>query len=59
MSHWIADRQPTAEDADLHGMVRWGPLRPGLLMPWIDVRPGEQWAHTTAWQPPAEAPEHG
>lgn len=59
MSHWIADRLPAAEDADLHGFVRWGPLQPGLLMPWIDVRPGEQWAHSAAWQPPAEGSQHG
>lgn len=59
MSYWTADRLPTADDADLHGMVRWGPLQPGLMMPWQDVRRGEQWARTSAWQPPAEGSEHG
>jgi len=51
---WHCDRLPTADDADLHGMVRWGPDKPGLLMPWQDVRPGESWARTAAWQSPAD-----
>jgi hypothetical protein len=49
---WHIDRLPTADDADLHGMVRWGPTTPGLLTHWRDVRPGEAWSHTSAWRPP-------
>jgi hypothetical protein len=48
---WHCDRLPTADDADLHGLVRWRPDAPGLLMPWQDVRVGESWAHTAAWRP--------
>jgi len=53
MTQWITDRLPTAADADLHGMVRWGPNQPGLLCLWSEVRPGESWSHSSAWQPPA------
>lgn len=58
MSHsaWVADRLPTADDGDLEGLVRWGPLQPGLLIYWSDVRPGESWAHTSAWRPQQEGP---
>jgi hypothetical protein len=42
---------PTAEDADPFGMVRWGPMHPGLLCRWDDVRPGESWTHSAAWVP--------
>lgn len=59
MTRWIADRLPAAADGDIHGMVRWGPLQPGLLMPWQDVRPGESWAHTTAWRPQQEGAGRG
>jgi hypothetical protein len=51
VTDWIQDRVPAAEDADLHGMVRWGPRMPGLLMRWDEVRPGEPWQHTSAWVP--------
>lgn len=59
MSRWIADRLPTVDDADVHGLVRWGLLQPGLLMPWQDVRPGEAWARSAAWQPPMEGSDRG
>jgi hypothetical protein len=49
MTEWIKDRLPTANDADLHGLVRWNPMLPGMLMRWDDVRPGEAWRHTSAW----------
>jgi hypothetical protein len=52
VTQWHTDRLPTADDADLHGMVRWGPTTPGLLMQWQDVRPGEPWSHTSVWRPP-------
>jgi hypothetical protein len=42
---------PTAADADPFGMVRWNPRLPGMLIPWSEVRPGEQWAHSAAWRP--------
>jgi hypothetical protein len=51
---WHCDRLPTADDADLQGLVRWRPDAPGLLMNWQDVRAGESWARTAAWQPPAD-----
>jgi hypothetical protein len=47
---WHTDRLPTAADADLHGLVRWRPEASGLMMRWDDVRPGEAWAHTSAWR---------
>jgi hypothetical protein len=50
VAEWHRDRLPTAADADLHGLVRWGPNHPGLMMPWHDVRPGESWTHTSAWR---------
>jgi|GEM_PF-4916780 len=53
---WHTDRLPTAEDADPHGMVRWGPSHPGLLCRWDRVRPGEPWAHSSAWRPPETTP---
>ena len=52
---YTTDRLPTPADADPLGMVRWGPNHPGLLCPWQDVRPGEPWAHSSAWRPTAEA----
>jgi hypothetical protein len=54
MTNWIKDRLPTANDADLHGLVRWNPMLPGMLMRWDDVRPGEAWRHTSAWDGPLE-----
>jgi hypothetical protein len=42
---------PTPADADPFGMVRWNPRLPGMLIPWSEVRPGEQWAHSAAWRP--------
>lgn len=53
MTIWISDRLPTSADADLHGMVRWSPDLPGMLMPWQGVRPGERWTHSAAWRPAA------
>lgn len=55
MADWTADRLPTRNDADLLGMVRWGPRLPGMLIPWDEVRAGEQWAHSAAWR---SGPEH-
>lgn len=52
MTGYTTHRQPTAADADLQGMVRWSPHHPGLLCRWQDVRPGEAWAHSSAWQRP-------
>lgn len=40
MARWIADRLPAAADGDIQGMVRWGPLQPGLLMPWQPQQEG-------------------
>jgi hypothetical protein len=40
---------PTAADADPFGMARWGPRLPGMLIPWNEVRAGEQWCHSSAW----------
>jgi hypothetical protein len=54
MISWIRDRLPTAADADLHGMVRWNPMLPGMLIRWDEVRDGEQWSRSAAWQPPRE-----
>jgi hypothetical protein len=54
MITWIRDRLPTAADADLHGMVRWNPMLPGMLVRWDDVRTGEVWSRSAAWQPPVE-----
>lgn len=48
---WTVDRVPGAADADLQGMVRWGPQHPGLLAHWSDVRLGEPWQHSSAWRP--------
>ena len=42
---------PTAADADPLGMVRWGPQLPGFLIRWDEVRPGEQWSHSSALTP--------
>ncbi|MGA1713052.1 MAG: hypothetical protein ACO4CS_17345 [bacterium] len=54
MSIWINNRLPTLEDADLHGMVRWGKDKPGMLMHWKGVRANEFWSHSSAWKrPPA------
>lgn len=53
---WHHDRLPTRADADLHGMVRWRPDAPGLLMRWDEVRPREAWARTAAWRPPEDQP---
>jgi hypothetical protein len=55
MTHWISDRLPTADDADLNGQVRWGPNLPGYLMHWTGVRPQEPWTHSTAWRKPIES----
>ena len=41
---------PTAADADPFGQVRWGPRLAGMLIHWSEVRPGEQWAHSSAWR---------
>lgn len=41
---------PTPADADPFGMVRWGPRLPGMLIHWSEVRPGEQWARSSAWK---------
>lgn len=51
MTTWHTDRLPTAADADLHGLVRWSPHHPGLLVPWHNVRHGEPWTHSAAWRP--------
>lgn len=48
---WHTTRVPTASDADPFGMVRWGPTHPGLLCRWDEVREGEAWSHSSAWQP--------
>lgn len=48
---WINHRLPTAADADEHGMVRWGPQLPGMLCRWDEVRAGEMWRRSSAWQP--------
>jgi hypothetical protein len=40
---------PNPADADPFGMVRWDPRLPGMLIRWDEVRPGEQWAHSSAW----------
>jgi hypothetical protein len=53
MTKWISNRLPTKEDADIHGMVLWRPDRPGLLMAWSEVRLGEIWARSSAWQDPS------
>ena len=50
MTTWITDRLPTADDADPQGQVRWGPNLPGMLIPFHQVRHGEPWTHSTAWQ---------
>lgn len=47
---WHTTRLPTAADADLFGMVRWGPTHPGLLCRWDEVREGEAWSHSSAWK---------
>jgi hypothetical protein len=52
VSIWINDRLPTLEDADLHGMVRWGKNQPGMLMNWRGVRANEFWSHSSAWKRP-------
>jgi hypothetical protein len=52
MTNWICNRLPTEKDADIHGMVLWQPDRPGLLMHWSEVRPGEVWGRSSAWQDP-------
>jgi hypothetical protein len=41
---------PTPADADPFGQVRWNPRLPGMLIHWSEVRPGEQWAHSSAWR---------
>jgi hypothetical protein len=56
MITWIRDRLPTAADADPFGMVRWNPMLPGMLIPWHEVRTGEVWSRSAAWQ---ENSEHG
>ena len=56
---WTTSRLPTAADGDIHGMVRWDSRLPGMLTHWSDVRPGEQWRRSAAWQPPAENSGHG
>lgn len=48
-AEWIKSRLPTKEDADLHGQVRWGFDKPGLLVDWETVRHGEPWKHSSAW----------
>jgi hypothetical protein len=53
-TRWIRSRLPTEADADLHGQVRWGPDKPGMLMTWHQVRYGEPWAHSAAWKKPPE-----
>jgi hypothetical protein len=55
MIGYTTDRLPTAADADPFGMVRWSPHHPGLLCRWQDVRPGEAWAHSSAWKPVADS----
>lgn len=54
MTNWVTGRLPTVADADLHGLVRWGQRHPGLLIHWAQVRSGEAWAHSSAWQPRQE-----
>jgi hypothetical protein len=56
MISWVRDRLPTAADADPFGMVRWDPMLPGMLIRWDDVRHGETWSRSAAWQ---ENSEHG
>jgi len=56
MTEWISDRLPTEADADPLGMVRWGPRLPGFLCPWSDVRAGEVWTHTSAFNPSTREP---
>lgn len=51
----ITDRLPTADDADLHGLVRWDPRLPGMMVRWDTVRLGEAWCHTSSWV--SRAPE--
>jgi hypothetical protein len=51
MSIWINNRLPTLEDADLHGIVRWGKNHAGMLMHWKGVRSNEFWSHSSAWSP--------
>jgi hypothetical protein len=46
---WVTDRLPTLVDADPLGYVRWGPNYPGMLLLWDDVRLGEAWKHSSAW----------
>jgi len=55
MADWITARLPTSADADIHDMVRWGPQLPGMLIPYQDLRDGEAWARSAAWQ---LEPEH-
>jgi len=50
MTTWITDRLPTPSDADPFGQVRWGPNLPGMLLPYHQVRHGEPWTHSSAWQ---------
>lgn len=50
MPAWLNNSLPTEVDGDVCGMVLWG-KRPGLLMPWHEVRSGEFWAHSSAWKP--------
>jgi hypothetical protein len=49
MTGWTTDRVPTSSDADPLGYVRWGPNYPGMLLLWNDVRLGEAWKHSSAW----------
>ncbi len=59
MADWITARLPTSTDADIHGMVRWGPQLPGMLISWQDVRVGEAWSRSAAWHPKPEHYGHG
>lgn len=55
---WITGRLPQASDADPQGLVRWGGAqRPGLLLHWQEVRPGEPWTHSACWTPAEELRE--
>jgi hypothetical protein len=54
----ITPDEPIAADADPFGMVRWNPRLPGMLMAWHDVRDGEAWTHSAAWQAPSCGPSY-
>ena len=54
---WITDRQPTTADGDENENVKVPSCIGDLYsLLWKQVRPGEQWIHTSKWRPPTPQP---